>query len=155
MRGDPGTLGANRLLGDLDQDFLTFLKQFFNRRQWWTFFAGFFAGRVVTMTYFDVVFDGFHLVKYIGDIQESRLLQTDIDESCLHARQDPNDPATVDVADDTELTVAFNPDYLIAGIEAAPGDEVKLQTVDALKPAVLRATEGSDYLYLLMPVRVS
>jgi DNA polymerase-3 subunit beta len=55
----------------------------------------------------------------------------------------------------TELTVAFNPDYLIAGIEAAPGDEVKLQTVDALKPAVLRATEGSDYLYLLMPVRVS
>ena len=55
----------------------------------------------------------------------------------------------------TELTVAFNPDYLIAGVEAAPGDEVKLQTLDALKPAVLRATDGSDYLYLLMPVRVS
>jgi len=54
-----------------------------------------------------------------------------------------------------ELTVAFNPDYLVAGIEAAPGDEIVLQTVDALKPAVLRATEGSDYLYLLMPVRVS
>ena len=55
----------------------------------------------------------------------------------------------------TELTVAFNPDYLIAGIEAASGDEIILQTVDALKPAVLRAAVGSEYLYLLMPVRVS
>lgn len=55
----------------------------------------------------------------------------------------------------TELTVAFNPDFLIAGVEAASGDEVVLQTLDALKPAVLRSTEGADYLYLLMPVRVS
>lgn len=54
-----------------------------------------------------------------------------------------------------ELTVAFNPDYLIQGLEAAPGDEVVLETLDALKPAVLRSTEGGDFLYLLMPVRVS
>ena len=40
-----------------------------------------------------------------------------------------------------ELTVAFNPDYLIQGPEAAPGDEVVLETLDALKPAVLRSTE--------------
>ena len=54
-----------------------------------------------------------------------------------------------------ELTVAFNPDYLIQGLEAAPGDEVVLGTLDALKPAVLRSTEEEDFLYLLMPVRVS
>ena len=54
-----------------------------------------------------------------------------------------------------ELTVAFNPDYLIQGLEAAPGDEVILETLDALKPAVLRSSEGGDFLYLLMPVRVS
>jgi DNA polymerase-3 subunit beta len=54
-----------------------------------------------------------------------------------------------------ELTVAFNPDYLIQGLEAAPGDEVVLETLDALKPAVLRSSEGGDFLYLLMPVRVS
>jgi DNA polymerase-3 subunit beta len=53
-----------------------------------------------------------------------------------------------------EMTVAFNPGYLIDGVEAVPGDEVLLETVDALRPAILRATEGSDYLYLLMPVRV-
>jgi DNA polymerase-3 subunit beta len=54
-----------------------------------------------------------------------------------------------------EMTVAFNPNYLIDGVEAITGDEVTLDTLDALKPATLRPTEGDDYLYLLMPVRVS
>lgn len=55
----------------------------------------------------------------------------------------------------SELTVAFNPDYLIQGIEVMPGDEIVLETVDALKPAVARSTEHPEFLYLLMPVRVS
>jgi len=54
-----------------------------------------------------------------------------------------------------EMTVAFNPNYLIDGVEAISGDEVVLSTLDALKPATLRPTEGDEYLYLLMPVRVS
>jgi DNA polymerase-3 subunit beta len=54
-----------------------------------------------------------------------------------------------------EMTVAFNPNYLIEGVEAITGDEVALDTLDALKPATLRPTEGDEYLYLLMPVRVS
>jgi DNA polymerase-3 subunit beta len=54
-----------------------------------------------------------------------------------------------------ELTVAFNPEYLLTGVEVAPGDEVTISTVDPFKPAVLRATDGDDFLYLLMPVRVS
>jgi DNA polymerase-3 subunit beta len=57
--------------------------------------------------------------------------------------------------DGTELTIAFNPTYLIDGVEAITSDEVQLETLDALKPATLKPTEGSDYLYLLMPVRVS
>jgi DNA polymerase-3 subunit beta len=55
----------------------------------------------------------------------------------------------------TEMTIAFNPDFLLDGIEAVEGDEVSLETVDALKPAVVRSVESQDYLYLLMPVRVS
>jgi DNA polymerase-3 subunit beta len=54
-----------------------------------------------------------------------------------------------------ELTVAFNPDYLLSGIEVTPGDEIYLDTVDAQKPAVIRSGEGEEFLYLLMPVRVS
>ncbi len=53
-----------------------------------------------------------------------------------------------------DLTVAFNPDYLLAGIEAASGDEITLSTMDSLKPAVVRTPASDDYLYLLMPVRV-
>lgn len=53
-----------------------------------------------------------------------------------------------------ELTVAFNPDYLLAGIEAAGGDQVSLATIDSLKPAVVRNPTSDDFLYLLMPVRV-
>jgi len=55
----------------------------------------------------------------------------------------------------SEMVVAFNPEFLIDGVEATPGDDVVLETLDALKPATLRATEGTDFLYLLMPVRVS
>jgi len=54
-----------------------------------------------------------------------------------------------------EMVVAFNPEFLIDGVEAIPGDEVQLETLDALKPATVRPTGGSEYLYLLMPVRVS
>ena len=54
-----------------------------------------------------------------------------------------------------DLTVAFNPGYLIDGIEAATGEEVTLQTADAVKPALLRSVGNESFLYLLMPVRVS
>jgi len=53
-----------------------------------------------------------------------------------------------------EMVVAFNPDYLSAGVDAVPADEVVLETLDAMKPAVLRGSEAGDFLYLLMPVRV-
>ena len=52
------------------------------------------------------------------------------------------------------LTVAFNPAFLLDGLEVAPGEDVTLQTIDSLKPAVLRAPGNDHFLYLLMPVRV-
>jgi len=60
----------------------------------------------------------------------------------------------------SEMTVAFNPEFLIDGMEATPGEEVVLETLDVLKPAIIRplAPDGSGdrhHLYLLMPVRVS
>ena len=55
----------------------------------------------------------------------------------------------------TELTVAFNPDYLLQGIEVLPGDEVTIESVDSLKPALVKSPEHPEFLYLLMPVRVS
>lgn len=63
---------------------------------------------------------------------------------------------TIDATlDGNELTVAFNPDYLIAGIEAAGSDEITIDTSDPMKPAVIRSPENPAFLYLLMPVRVA
>ncbi|MGQ0825172.1 MAG: DNA polymerase III subunit beta [Actinomycetota bacterium] len=54
-----------------------------------------------------------------------------------------------------ELTVAFNPVFLRDGADAMDSTEVALETIDPLKPATLRANEGGEFLYLLMPVRTS
>ena len=54
-----------------------------------------------------------------------------------------------------ELVIAFNPSYLIDGVEAVLGDEVVIETADAGKPATVRGAEHDDFRYLLMPVRVS
>jgi len=57
--------------------------------------------------------------------------------------------------DGGELIVAFNAQFLLDGIEAAGSSDLVLETVDPLKPAVLRNPESTDFLYLLMPVRIA
>ncbi len=57
--------------------------------------------------------------------------------------------------DGNDLTVAFNPQFLLEGIEVATGDEITLATIDELKPAVVRSVGSDEFLYLIMPVRVS
>lgn len=60
------------------------------------------------------------------------------------------------------LTIAFNPRFLIDGLDAVGGEQVSFEFRDELKPAILRPpapeqgddVEDNDFLYLLMPVRV-
>lgn len=54
----------------------------------------------------------------------------------------------------TEVTVAFNARFLLDGVEAAGASEITIETIDPLKPAVLRGGDA-DFLYLLMPVRIA
>jgi DNA polymerase III subunit beta len=57
------------------------------------------------------------------------------------------------------LTIAFNPGFLLAGLEATGTERIRIELRDGLKPAVLRphADDGQvdDLTYLLMPMRVS
>jgi DNA polymerase III subunit beta len=53
-----------------------------------------------------------------------------------------------------EMTVAFNAEYLTSGVEAATAEEITLELSNPVKPAILRAAGQSEFLYLLMPVRV-
>ncbi len=63
-----------------------------------------------------------------------------------------------------ELTIAFNPDYLLDGLGAVETETAMLSFVNPLKPAVLAGAigdeekgyfEDSSYRYVLMPVRFS
>jgi DNA polymerase-3 subunit beta len=55
----------------------------------------------------------------------------------------------------SDVTVAFNPQFLLDGLQAIEGDEAVLETLDPLKPATLRGADHPEFLYLLMPVRIS
>lgn len=54
----------------------------------------------------------------------------------------------------TDVTVAFNSRFLLDGVEAAASPELTIESIDPLKPAVLRGKDA-DFLYLLMPVRIA
>ena len=54
-----------------------------------------------------------------------------------------------------DLVIAFNPSYLIDGVEAVLGDEVIVETADGSRAATVRGAEDDQFRYLLMPVRVS
>ena len=55
-----------------------------------------------------------------------------------------------------ELTIAFNSEYLAAGIDAIAGQDVIIKTSDPAKPAVVTGVgeHSEQYLYLLMPQRL-
>lgn len=60
------------------------------------------------------------------------------------------------------MEIAFNPTFLLAGLDAAGTPRVRLELRDGLRAAVLRpaSEDGSggdvdDFLYLLMPMRVN
>ena len=54
-----------------------------------------------------------------------------------------------------ELTIGFNPDYLMQGIDACAGETISIESSEAIKPAVLRGSTNDGYLYLVMPQRLT
>jgi DNA polymerase-3 subunit beta len=54
-----------------------------------------------------------------------------------------------------DVTVAFNPTFLLDGIDAIKSETVVLEVIDSGKPAMLQGEDDESYKYLLMPVRVS
>jgi len=54
-----------------------------------------------------------------------------------------------------DVTVAFNPAYLLDGVEAIKADTLVLEVNDPGKPALVHGQGEEEYRYLLMPVKVS
>lgn len=55
---------------------------------------------------------------------------------------------------DEEMEVGFNPEFLRSGIESVDGEDVAIRIISALRPGLIKG-EGDDFLYLIMPVRLT
>jgi DNA polymerase-3 subunit beta len=54
-----------------------------------------------------------------------------------------------------EMRAAFNPNYLETGIASTETEEVVIEFSDSQRPALIHSPDDKDFLYLLMPIRVS
>ena len=54
-----------------------------------------------------------------------------------------------------DVEIAFNYAYVLDGLGSIATDEVYLEVQSALKPGIFRALEPENFLYLVMPVRIS
>jgi DNA polymerase-3 subunit beta len=51
------------------------------------------------------------------------------------------------------LEIGFNAEFLREGLESVDGDEVQLKLISPLRPGLI--TEGTDFWYLIMPIRLA
>lgn len=54
-----------------------------------------------------------------------------------------------------DIEIAFNYAYVLEGLAAVGSDEVYLEVQSSMKPGIFRAPAPENYLYLVMPVRLS
>ena len=57
--------------------------------------------------------------------------------------------------DGEPLEIAFNPQFLIEGVESVDTDEVAIQLTSPLRPGLLRPLGREDFSYLVMPIRLN
>ena len=58
-------------------------------------------------------------------------------------------------AEGEDVVIAFNSAFVQDGLQAIPTEETYLDIQNSMRPGIFRATEGEDFLYLIMPVRLS
>lgn len=54
-----------------------------------------------------------------------------------------------------DVQIAFNYAYVLDGLQSVTTDKVYLEVQSSLKPGIFKADEPENYLYLVMPVRIS
>lgn len=60
-----------------------------------------------------------------------------------------------DTTGETIEEMAFNAQYLLDGIQAAPGDTVLLEFNGSINPGLIKSNTDTSYMYLAMPIRIS
>ncbi|MGL4362787.1 MAG: DNA polymerase III subunit beta [Cellulosilyticaceae bacterium] len=52
-----------------------------------------------------------------------------------------------------QLSISFNPKYLIDALKSIDEDEVSINFISALTPCIINPIEGNHYKYLILPIR--
>ena len=52
------------------------------------------------------------------------------------------------------LTIAFNPKYYLEALKSIDDLEVQILYNSSLTPCIIQATEGKDYQYFILPIRM-
>lgn len=105
-----------------------------------------------------LLLDAIRRVRLLAPAQRSMRVRMQTDSLTLSATAQDVGEATEEVSasyDGEELLIAFNAEYLHDGVEVLDSDEILLLTADSLKPALLQSPESADFLYVLMPLRVT
>ena len=53
------------------------------------------------------------------------------------------------------LDIAFNPRFLIEALRVIEDEEINIQFTNPLSPCIIKQTDGNDYKYLILPIRIS
>lgn len=53
------------------------------------------------------------------------------------------------------LEIAFNPQFLVEGVESVETEQIAIQLSSPLRPGLLRPVDGDDFSYLVMPIRLN
>jgi DNA polymerase-3 subunit beta len=53
------------------------------------------------------------------------------------------------------LEIAFNPQFLVEGVESVATEQIAIQLSSPLRPGLLRPVDGDDFSYLVMPIRLN
>jgi len=54
-----------------------------------------------------------------------------------------------------QFEIGFNPEFLRDGLESVPSEEATLKLISPLRPGLIEAADGSGFLYLIMPIRLT
>ena len=120
VRRQARALGAERLLGDLDDDLLAFLQELFDFR----LRSAIAPLAAIAMLVFVARVEAVELLDRVDDIRDVEkpvALEADVNERALHAGQHFRDPALVDVPDDPSMPLPLDEDL---------GDEILLEDGD-------------------------
>lgn len=101
------------------------------------------------------------VVKRISSISQDNIpIKLDIEKGkvtvSMNIREVGSSSEDFEVAyGEEKIQMAFNPDFLIDGLNIIESDKIIFSIVEPLKPVLIRPEKVENLLYLLMPIRIS